>query len=72
MVKKFLDERDVAYVLRNVAEDVDAALEFRERGGRIPPLLVIGNTQVEGFKPARIEEALEAMWQDEHEVPHAH
>ena len=58
MVKKFLDERSVEYELRNVVRDEDAAREFLGLGGRVPPLLVIGDTLVHGFRPAEIECAL--------------
>lgn len=71
MVKKFLDERQVPYILRNVAEDVDAAREFKRLGGRLPPLLIAGKRHVEGFKPAEIEEALEAWTSTDGEVPSA-
>jgi hypothetical protein len=68
VVKKFLDERQVPYILRNVAEDVDAALEFKRLGGRLPPLLLIGGQRVEGFLPASIEKALEALIPPDDEV----
>lgn len=71
MVKKFLEERQVPYILRNVAEDVEAALEFKRLGGRLPPLLIVGNRQIEGFKPAAIEEALKEMTSTDDEVPRA-
>lgn len=58
MVKKFLDERFVEYEFRNVVRDEDAAREFLALGGRVPPLLVIGDTHVHGFRPAEIERAL--------------
>lgn len=58
MVKKFLDERAVDYELRNVVRDEAAAREFLALGGRLPPLLMVGETVVHGFKPAEIERAL--------------
>jgi glutaredoxin len=58
VVKKFLDERSVEYELRNVVRDEDAARDFLALGARLPPLLVIGDTLVYGFRPAEIERAL--------------
>ncbi|MCC7088044.1 MAG: hypothetical protein M9925_02400 [Chloroflexi bacterium] len=46
------------YEFRNVVRDEDAAREFLALGGRVPPLLVIGDTHVHGFRPAEIERAL--------------
>lgn len=59
MVKKFLDERQVSYEMRNVLDDEQAAREFVRLGGRMPPLLVIGGTLVHGFQPEAIDAALE-------------
>ena len=61
MVKKFLDERDVHYDLRNVTRDRAAAEEFRDLGGRLPPLIVIGGRIIHGFQPMEIEAALDAL-----------
>lgn len=59
MVKKFLDERAVPYRLRNVSTEEDAVQEFLALGGRIPPLLVVGDVTIHGFDPDAIEAALE-------------
>lgn len=49
------------YVLHDVLEDQNAAAEFQRLGGRLPPLLVIGDRVVEGFNPEAIEEAISAL-----------
>lgn len=49
------------YRLHNVLEDYDAAVAFQQRGGRLPPLLVIGDRVVEGYDPDGIEAALAAL-----------
>lgn len=59
MVKKFLDERSVAYSLRNVAADEDAAREFFALGGKLPPLILINGTVIHGFDPDAIDAALD-------------
>ncbi len=61
MVKKFLDERDVEYDLHNVTRDRAAAEAFRALGGRIPPLIVIGDHIIHGFQPDEIEAALDGL-----------
>lgn len=58
MVKKFLDERQVGYEFRDVLGDEAAAREFAALGGRVPPLLVVGDERFEGFRPEAIDEAL--------------
>ncbi len=64
MVKKFLDERQVAYEFRDVLNEPAAAQEFVALGGRVPPLLVIDGEPLEGFQPDRIEERLAARERD--------
>jgi len=58
VVKKFLDERQVAYELHDVLRDEAAAWEFVALGGQVPPMLVIGDEQIHGFQPDAIGAAL--------------
>lgn len=60
MVKKFLDERQVAFDYRNVLHDDAAAHEFLALGGRVPPLVLIDGQAVYGYRPDELEAALVA------------
>ncbi|HZQ34776.1 MAG TPA: glutaredoxin family protein [Dehalococcoidia bacterium] len=60
MVKEFLSQLGVAFVVRDVTRDSAALDEFLRRGFRLPPVVVIDDQAIEGFAPQRIEAALEA------------
>jgi glutaredoxin-like protein NrdH len=57
-VKRYLAERDVQYELKNLNTDPSAREEFRRAGFKLPPVLVIDGTPVEGFQPDRIDALL--------------
>ncbi len=59
MVTGYLSGRGVRYVLKNLNEDAAAREEFLRRGFRLPPVLVIGDTAVEGYQPDRFDELLD-------------
>jgi glutaredoxin len=57
-VRRWLTERGVAFVERNVGDDADAAQALLATGTFATPLLVVGDTTVLGFRPDRIAAAL--------------
>lgn len=57
----------MSYELHDVLQDREAAEEFLKLGGRLPPLLRIGDRVIEGFRPDEIEAALDAFLQPEQE-----
>jgi hypothetical protein len=61
VVKEFLS-RDlrVRYELRDVTRDPAAAEEFRALGARLPPVTVIGERVIEGYRPEELLEAVRA------------
>lgn len=67
-VKQWLDENDYDYTEYNVAENREKAKEMIERTGqRGVPQTFIGETEVIGFQPEKIQQAVEK--QDEAEEP---
>ena len=60
MVKKFLHERDVPFVLRDVNLDPIARDEFVKGGYLLPPVTVIDGVAVVGFNPDQIDAVLDA------------
>jgi len=59
-VKKWLDENDYDYKEHNVASDQEKAKEMIERTGqRGVPQTFIGDEEVVGFQPKKIEQAIE-------------
>ncbi len=57
-MKAWLSEHGVAYTLRNVAEDPDAAAEFIRRGYLLPPVVVVDGEAVSGYQPERLDDLL--------------
>jgi len=60
VVKKFLHERDVPFLLRDLNLDSIARAEFVGGGYRLPPVTVIDGVAVEGFDPDRLDALLDA------------
>jgi glutaredoxin len=58
VVKEFLSQQGVDYIVRNVVTDAGAREEFLRAGYRLPPVTVIDGIAVEGFQPERVEELL--------------
>lgn len=59
-VKKWLDENDYKYEEHNVASDQEKAKKMIERTGkRGVPQTFIGDKEVIGFQPDKIEKAIE-------------
>lgn len=56
--KKYLDENDVNYEEKDTAQSDQAAKEHSERGFTKVPVLVTGQTTVEGFERDQIDQAL--------------
>jgi adenosylhomocysteine nucleosidase len=61
VVKEFLSQAGVPFVVKDVATDVVAREEFLRAGFLLPPVTVIGGVAVEGYQPDRIEELLSAV-----------
>lgn len=59
MVKGFLSQLGVEFVVRDVNADAAAREEFVRAGYRLPPVVVIDGVAVEGFQPDRIEALLD-------------
>lgn len=58
MVKEFLSERQVEYILKNVTSDPEALREFRQRGYLLPPVTVVDGQVVAGFDPQALDALL--------------
>lgn len=59
-LKVYLGARDIAYVEHNINATLETRQAFFAMGGRGTPFVVIGDTRIHGFNPARIEAALSA------------
>lgn len=58
-VKKFLAERGISYIEKDVSQDQAAVFELvRKYNSRSTPTVVIGGEVLIGFNPDRIEELL--------------
>ncbi len=60
MTKGFLSQLGVPFIVRDLNVDADARSAFLRAGYRLPPVVVIDGTAIEGFQPERIEAAIEA------------
>ena len=58
MVREFLSERDVPYVLRDVVRDPEALAEFLALGAPLPPVVAYDGRWVAGYDPERLDELL--------------
>ena len=58
MVKEFLSERGIAYVLRDVTTDPEALAEFLRLGAPLPPVVAYRGRWVAGYDPDALEELL--------------
>lgn len=58
-VRAWLGERNIRFIERNVTGDLAAAQELMATGTFATPLLVVGDHQVLGFRPAQMAAALE-------------
>ena len=59
-LKEWLDDNDYSYDEHNVAEDKDAARKMIERTGQKGvPQTFIGEEEIIGFQPEKVEEAIE-------------
>lgn len=58
--RQLLDSRGIQYTERDIEDPVVAA-EWRALGGQGVPLLIVGQTRVQGFDQARIEAALATL-----------
>lgn len=64
MVKEFLSQRCVTYILKDISRDSQAASEFLATGALLPPVVVVDGEIVAGYDPARLEELLEDSDED--------
>ncbi len=60
MTKGFLSQLGVPFTVRDLNVDAAAREEFQRAGYRLPPVVVVDSTAIEGFKPDRIEAAIAA------------
>lgn len=61
-VKQWLDENDYEYEDHNVAEDKDKAREMiKKTGQKGVPQTFVGEEAVVGYRPEKIEEAINAL-----------
>ena len=60
MVKVYLSRKGFEYTEFNVSENREALKELVTKGYRSTPVPVIGEENVVGYSPAKIDEALEA------------
>ncbi len=58
MVKVYLSRKGILFIERNVSEDPEARETLLGLGYRTTPLTVIGDQNVVGYNPAKIEAAL--------------
>ena len=61
-IKQWLDEEGYEYEEHDVADDKDAAKRMIERTGqRGVPQTFIGDTEIIGFQPEKLQEAVEEV-----------
>ena len=60
MVKVYLSRKGFEYTEFNVSENREALKELVTKGYRSTPVTVIGEENVVGYSPTKIDEALEA------------
>ena len=60
MVKAYLSRKGIAFTERNVSEDDDAREALMSMGLRSTPVTVIGDQNVVGYSPPKLEAALKA------------
>ena len=60
MVKAYLSRKGIAFTERNVSEDDDARDALMAMGLRSTPVTVIGDQNVVGYSPPKLEAALKA------------
>ena len=57
-MKAWLSQAEVAFVVRNVDDDLSAYEELMARGFRTVPVTVIGDEAVTGYQPEALAAAL--------------
>ncbi|MGQ9674543.1 MAG: glutaredoxin family protein [Chloroflexota bacterium] len=57
-MKEYLSQKGVQYTERNVAADVNALNELRQKGFRAVPVTMIDGQSVMGFDRAKLDELL--------------
>ena len=60
MVKVYLSRKGIAFTERNVSEDDDARDALMAMGLRSTPVTIIGDQNVVGYSPPKLEAALKA------------
>ena len=58
MVKVYLSRNNIEYSEHNVSQDRDSLKELVSMGFRSTPVTVIGDENVLGYSPAKLEQAL--------------
>lgn len=56
--KQYMNANGVAYVERDVETSAEARRQFTAYGGKGVPLILVGNEQMLGFSPARLDRLL--------------
>jgi arsenate reductase-like glutaredoxin family protein len=61
-LKKWLNEKEISFIQKDIVNDEDAANEFKKMGGKFTPTTLIENGvekfEVIGFNPVKIERIL--------------
>jgi Glutaredoxin len=57
-VKAWLSDHQVQYTVRNVVSDLQAQEEFLRQGFLLPPVVVVGQRHVAGYKPESLAAVL--------------
>ncbi len=60
MVKVYLSRKGIPFTERNVSTDQDSLMALVQMGFRSTPVTIIGEQQLIGYSPAKIESALQA------------
>ena len=58
-LRAYLDARGITYVEHNINETLETQAAFYAMGGQGVPLAVIGGRMILGFRPFKIEQALD-------------
>lgn len=58
MVKDYLNEKNVAFVERNVSSDVEARKELMSKGFMGVPIIYVEDEVIQGFDKAKLDELL--------------
>lgn len=58
MIKKYFDEKGVEYSEKNISEDAAARKELMDKGHMGVPVTVIGDQEIVGYDPDKLDELI--------------